>query len=113
LLNIKDYGVLVDNYYHNAANPSWEGPGIVNLTLNSTTITMNSGGTGVKVYAEPTYTQAANATVSNNCSISGGAIGILADGIGASVTVTNNLTTISGNLVGIDLKMGKSRFLHR
>jgi hypothetical protein len=44
--------------------------------------------------------------VKDNCSISGAATGILAEGADASVTVTDNLTSITGNQFGIVVKDG-------
>ncbi|MCX6306917.1 MAG: DUF1565 domain-containing protein [Bacteroidetes bacterium] len=101
--NIKDYGVRVANW-----DPVWGGQigGDARVNVNNVAITMAPGGVGVIAYSDVIHTFIASAAVTNNCSISGGAKGVLADGPTSSVTVTNNATTISGNLVGIDIKNG-------
>jgi hypothetical protein len=105
LNNIENEGVLAVNW-----DPVWSsGIGMdAMITVDNVAITMATGGVGVEAYADPTHTTNASATVTDNCHISGGATGVLADGPTATVTVTNNLTTITGNLVGIDIKDGAS-----
>ncbi|MBK9357830.1 MAG: right-handed parallel beta-helix repeat-containing protein [Bacteroidales bacterium] len=101
-----DIGVFANNYEGYSSNGTNGAYGIV----NGLTITTKTGGTGVKAYDSPSYTGTNPALVSievkNNCSISGAANGILAEGADASVIVTNNLATITGNEVGIRVKDG-------
>jgi parallel beta-helix repeat protein len=97
--NIKANGVIADNYnevsqYKVAAD--------VKITVDNVPITMGNTGAGIKAYANPLGAgNLASVSVINDCHITGGAQGVLATGYGASVTVTDNTTTISGNDVGI------------
>ncbi len=95
--NIKESGVLVVN-----RDATW-GSGNAKLLVDDLNITMSSGGVGVKVYADPAYTTTASATITNNCHITGGSVGVLADGVTASVNVYDNTATITGNTVGVEV----------
>jgi len=106
LNNIKENGVIADNYNEISTNYPLAAP--VKITVDNVLITMGipGTGTGVKAYGSPSGAgNLASATVMNS-TISGGAQGIMATGNGASVTVTNNATTITGNLVGIRINNG-------
>ncbi|MGI2336902.1 MAG: HYR domain-containing protein, partial [Dehalogenimonas sp.] len=101
-----DIGVFANNFEGYSSN----GGDGAHAVVSGVTITPKTGGVGVKAYDSPSYTGATSALVSievkDNCSISGAATGILAEGSDASVTVTNNLATITGNDVGILVKDG-------
>jgi parallel beta-helix repeat protein len=101
-----DIGVFANNFEGYASN----GTNGAHALVSGVTITTKTGGVGVKAYDSPLYTGVNPApvvvTVKDNCSISGAATGILAEGADASVTVTNNLATITGNEVGIRVKDG-------
>ena len=99
-------GVFANNYEGYRSN----GTNGAHAIVSGVSITPNTGGVGVKAYDSPSYTGANPALVSvevkDNCTISGAATGILSEGDDASVTVTNNLATITGNQVGILVKDG-------
>jgi parallel beta-helix repeat protein len=101
-----DIGIFANNYEGYSSN----GTDGAHAVVSGVTITPKAGGVGVKVYDSPLYTGVNPALVSvevkDNCSISGAATGILAEGDDASVTVTNNLSTITGNEIGIHVKDG-------
>jgi hypothetical protein len=93
----KDFGVLATDY-----DASW-GSASTNLTIEDLNITMPSSGVGIEALEILAQTGTVNVTVTNDCSITGATAGILSDGAGASIYVTNNDATISGNTVGIDV----------
>jgi nitrous oxidase accessory protein NosD len=98
-------GVFANNFEGYNSN----GTDGAHAVISGVTITPKTGGVGVKAYDSPSYTGVpalVSVEVKDNCSISGAATGILAEGADASVTVTNNLTTITGNQVGILVKDG-------
>ncbi len=101
-----DIGVFANNYEGYNSN----GTDGAHAVVSGVTITPKTGGVGVKALDSPSYNGTNPALVSvevkNNCSISGAATGILAEGADASVTVTNNLATITGNEIGILVKDG-------
>ena len=101
-----DIGVFANNFEGYNGNGTSGAHGVVNGLI----ITTKSGGTGVKAYDSPSYTGVnpamVNVIVQNNCTITGAANGIMAAGADASVSISNNLATISGNEVGIRVKDG-------
>ncbi len=101
-----DIGIFANNYEGYSSN----GTDGAHAVISGVSITPKTGGVGVKAYDSPSYTGANPALVSvevkDNCTISGAATGILSEGDDASVTVTNNLATITGNQVGILVKDG-------
>jgi hypothetical protein len=100
-----DIGVFANNFEGYNSN----GTDGAHAVISGVTITPKTGGVGVKAYDSPSYTGVpalVSVEVKDNCSISGAANGILAEGADASVTVTNNLTTITNNQVGIRVKDG-------
>lgn len=103
-----DIGVFANNYEGYGSN----GGNGAHATFSGLTITTNTGGVGVKAYDSPSYTGTNPAPVhldiEDDCSITGAATGILAEGDDASVAVTDNLATITGNQVGIRVKDGAS-----
>jgi hypothetical protein len=100
--DIGDCGVLAINRVKN-----W-GAGNVSLILDHVTIdgTGLSGSTGVKAFVKVPGMELINVDITNNCSIGQFADGVLAEGGTASISVTDNLTTITGNQFGIRVKDG-------
>jgi hypothetical protein len=101
--NIKDDGVLISNW-----DPVWGGQigGDVRITVNNVNITMASPGVGagVSAYSDPSHSALiASAIVKNDCHITGGSVGVLADGPTATVNVYDNTATITGNTVGVEV----------
>jgi hypothetical protein len=95
--NIRDYGVLAVN-----RDATW-GAGDAKLTIDHMPITLGVSGVGVKASADPLYTNTVTVNITNDCSISGGTTGILADGATASVNVSANDNTITGNTTGVKI----------
>jgi hypothetical protein len=103
-----DIGVFANNFEGYNSN----GTGGAHVLVSGVNITPNATGVGVKALDSPQYTGGNPApvvvTVIDDCSISGAETGILAVGDDASVTVTDNFATITGNEVGIRVKDGAS-----
>jgi len=103
-----DVGLFANNFEGYNSN----GSNGAHATVSGLTITTKVDGIGVYVLDSPQYTGATPAnidvSITDDCSISGAANGILAEGTNATVTVADNLATITGNKVGIRVKNGAS-----
>jgi parallel beta-helix repeat protein len=101
-----DVGLFANNFEGYNSN----GTNGAHAIISALTITTKADGIGVYVLDSPQYTGTTPAnidvTVTDDCSISGAANGILAEGTNATVTVADNLATITGNKVGIRVKHG-------
>ena len=102
--DVTDYGVLVVN-----GDATW-GAGDAQVTIDGADINMAAGGTGVRVYADPAYSNTAHVTVQGDTQIATGGTGtgIKVEGANASADIVDNVASIHGNAIGIDVDGGQA-----
>lgn len=93
-----DYGVWVNNfegYNSNAANTRLF---VENMSISASSV-------GAYVLDSPSNTNGSTvfAKISNNTDITGAATGVLVEGTDASAVLLNNLASITGNTVGVEV----------